>query len=292
VFKVIITLIAIALCGCHRTKSDESTPELINELRNDKQARARADAARTLGERKAVQAVRPLIAAIGDAEIVRVSATRALANINDPQAVEPLIDLLKDSYPPIRGAAAHALGELKDKRALAPLVAALKNGNPEAAPALARFGESAIKPLIDCLSEADSRRPAARELAKIGKPAVGLLIDAFRSQTGEVRIAAARTLAAIDDPQVGETLIPLLNDGDVRLAAVAYNILLRTNVPDSEDLLRKALHEYGDLEMAGDLFRSRRPMLRIAAENWASEHSYSTEMLEQSNGLERYLGPP
>ena len=36
------------------------------------------------------------MAALSDAEPVRSSATRALVNIRDPQAVEPLIGLLKD----------------------------------------------------------------------------------------------------------------------------------------------------------------------------------------------------
>jgi hypothetical protein len=80
--------------------------------------------------------------------------------------------------------------------------------------------------------------------------------------------------------------MPLLNDRDVRLVATVYNILLRTNVPDTEDLLSKALHEYGNVKMAGDFLRSGRPALRMAAENWARENSYPIEMLEKSESLD------
>jgi HEAT repeat protein len=175
---------------------------------------------------------------------------------------------------------------LKDNRAVAPLVAALKNGNEEAGPALVQFGTVAVKPLIDCLSETEGRHSAVRALARIGQPAVGPLIEALRSYANEARIATAHALAAIDDPRVAETLMPMLNDGDLRLVATAYNLLLRTNRPDTDDLLRKALHEYGNINMARDFLRSGRPALRMAAENWASQNSYPIEMLEKSDGTE------
>ena len=281
----VLAFVAVTLCSCQRTRT-ESTSELIRDLNTKKQVKARAAAARTLGERRAVEAVRPLIAALSDAKPVRDSATRALAIIKDPQAVEPLIGLLTDFNRSVSEASARVLGELKDNRAVAPLSAALKNGNEEAGPALVQFGAVAAKPLIDCLSEADGRRLAVRALVRIGEPAVGPLIEAFRIYAGEARIATARTLAAIDDPRVAETLMPLLNDRDVRLVATVYNILLRTNVPDTEDLLSKALHEYGNVKMAGDFLRSGRPALRMAAENWARENSYPIEMLEKSESLD------
>lgn len=284
--NLVFAVVAIALCTCQRTKRVESNPELINDLQNKRQPQARAAAARSLGERRSVEAVRPLIGALSDAEPVRASAARALANIRDPNAVEPLIALLTDSNRPVSEASARVLGELKDNRAVAPLVAALKSGNEEAGPALVQFGAVAVKPLIECLSVTEGRRSAVRALARIGKPAAGPLIEALRSYADEARIATARALVAIDDPRVAETLMPMLNDGDLRLVATAYNLLLRTNAPDTEDLLRKALHEYGNIKMAGDFLRSGRPMLRLAAASWASENSYPIEMLEKSEGTE------
>jgi HEAT repeat protein len=277
----------IGLCSCQRTGSVESTTELIQDLRSQKRSQSRVAAARKLGERKAVQGVPPLIAAlkVEDPEPVRVSAARALGNIQDPRAVEPLISVLADFNPLLREASAHALGELKDSRAVGPLVAAMKAGNEEAGPALARIGESAIEPLIDCLRESDARRPAVNALATIGKPAAGRLIEAFKSYSGESRLAAAQALAEIEDPQVAQTLSSALHEGDVRLAAVAHKFLLRTDAPEREDLLIEALHQYGDLRMAEDFLRSGNPRLKIAVENWASENSYPIELLRQNHGI-------
>jgi HEAT repeat protein len=50
---------------------------------------------------------------------------KALGEIKDPRAVEPLIAALKDKG--VCAAAAYALGEIKDPRAVEPLIAALKD---------------------------------------------------------------------------------------------------------------------------------------------------------------------
>jgi len=218
-----------------------------------------------------------------DADPVGVSAASALGSIKDLRAVEPLISILAELNPLLREAAARALGELKDTRAVGPLLAAMKGGNAEAGPALAQMGESAIAPLIDCLGEAETRRPAVEALVMIGKPAGGRLIEAFRSSSGEGRIAVARVLAQIDDPQVRHTLSAALQDGDVRLAAAAYKFLMRIEAADAQDLLVRALHDYGDVQMARDFLSSGRPQLRIAVQRWASENSYAVELL-QNNG--------
>ena len=53
----------------------------------------------------------------------KASAARALGEINDTRAVDPLIAALKDKKPEIRGTAAVALGEIGDKKATVPLAA-------------------------------------------------------------------------------------------------------------------------------------------------------------------------
>jgi HEAT repeat protein len=276
---------SLALCSCQR--APQSTPELIDDLRNNAQVRARAAAARTLGERKAVQAVPALITALKEPGPVQASAARALGDIQDRRALGPLIGLLGDLSPLTREAAAQGLGDLRDERAVKPLAVALKGGNEEAGPALAKIGEAAIGPLIDCLSEADSRDNASDALVTIGMPAVPALIQAFHSDPDEARIAAARALAQIDDPRAAKTLNAALNDDDLRLAAAVYKFLLRTDEPAKEDLLVKVLHNYGNSGMVKDLLRSGRPSLRLAAMNWANENSLSIEALDIVSGSRR-----
>jgi HEAT repeat protein len=190
-----------------------------------------------------------------------------------------LIAALRDDSPLVRAAAAHALGDLKDRRAIGPLVAALERKDEEAGPALAQFQEAAIGPLIGCLREAPARYSAAEVLAHIGKPAVGPLIEAFQSDDGNARLAAAEALSEIDDPQAAETLKAALRNGDLKLSAAAYKFLMRTSMPGSEELLIKCLNTYGQLTMARDFISSGRPVLKAAAERWASENRYATAVL-------------
>jgi HEAT repeat protein len=275
--------VAVVLCSCQRAKRDESTAQLIDDLEHGRKFREQAAAARTLGERKTVQAVLPLIAALSDAEPdpVRTSAARALGNIKDPRAIEPLITLLREGSPLVREASAHALGDLKDPKAVGPLITALKKGCQEAGPALAQIGERAVAPLIECLQDADTRRTAKDALVTIGKPAVGPLIEAFRQARGDVRLAAdyarltaAGALAEIDDPRAADTLAAALSDGDLGLAAAIYKFLIRAALPGSENLLRDTLRAYGTSTMAQDFYDSGRPALKAMAQLWANENSY------------------
>jgi len=62
-----------------------------------------------------------------DARSIRRDAARALGELEDPRAVEPLIAALKDESFSVRKAAAEALGKIGDTRAVEPLSAALKD---------------------------------------------------------------------------------------------------------------------------------------------------------------------
>jgi HEAT repeat protein len=80
---------------------------------------------------------------------VRLKAAQTLSLYVVPQAVEPLIEVLKND---VRAAAAEALGPARDKRAFEPLIAALKDEEPDvrrfAAGSLALIGdERAVEPL-------------------------------------------------------------------------------------------------------------------------------------------------
>ncbi len=269
--------------SCHQTNHGESTLELIHDLQSNARLQRRAAVAQILGERKALQAVHPLITALKEPEPVRLSAARALGKIRDPQAVPALIVILKDDYPEIREAAAYALGEMNDRRAIQPLVAAVKAGNEAAGPALASIGEAAVPALVACLADADGSRAAVQALIKIGKPAAGPLIEAFKAYTGAARISVARALAEIDDPRVTDTLNAALSNSDVRLAYATYKFLLRTSPPDGDELLIETLRVYGHEQMAEDFLRSRRPRLVAAAKNWATENLVPIETLTEGS---------
>lgn len=84
---------------------------------------------------------------------VRGNAAEALASVPTPEAVEPLIRLLKDPEWTVRVLAARSLGALSNPLAREPLVGALDDENQRvraaAAFALGRFGDArAVKHLL------------------------------------------------------------------------------------------------------------------------------------------------
>ena len=81
-----------------------------------------------LGESKDPEAVEPLIQTLKDEYwVVRRNAAEALGKLMDPKAVEPLIQTLKDESKNVRGEAAIALGKIGDTRALEALTEAEKD---------------------------------------------------------------------------------------------------------------------------------------------------------------------
>lgn len=120
----------------------------------------RTGAAKALGELGDPRAVEPLMAALADSDSVgvRQTAAEALGLLGDPRAVEPLIRALGDGEGWVANAAAEALGKLGDPRAIEPLIRAL--GDPlvyfrsAAAKALAKLGDPrAVEPLVRALGD-------------------------------------------------------------------------------------------------------------------------------------------
>lgn len=98
---------------------------------NDQDEKARIRAAVRLGEIKDVRAINPLIAVLNHADVdVQVRATRLLARIG-VAAIPLLLRELRDFDPRSREAAARTLGYMKHVDAVEPLIEALKDGSEE-----------------------------------------------------------------------------------------------------------------------------------------------------------------
>jgi HEAT repeat protein len=77
-------------------------------------------------------AVEPLLEILRDENHhIRKEAVIVLGNIADARATEPLLESLKDSHPEVRREAAAALGHIKDVIAIEPLLAALEDSDPQ-----------------------------------------------------------------------------------------------------------------------------------------------------------------
>lgn len=185
---------------------------------------------------------------------IQVMAVKALGKIGDARAVDPLVQALEYVMPEVRKNAAKALGEIGDARAVKPLIHALEEhrGNSSyrgsegvresAAWALGKIGDArAVKPLISALSDDASQEGAIESLAKIGKPAIEPLIQAFKDELRYVHGRAMTALVKIGKPAV-EPLIQVLKNSII------------TDVPeDVPECAARALREIGDLRAAEEV---------------------------------------
>jgi len=189
---------------------------LIEALSYKENAEVRKQAAKALGEIGDSQAVEPLIAALKDE--ARLYAAKALGEIGDPRAVDPLIAALKVESQWTREAAAEALGKIGDPRAVKPLIATAINRDEE-------WG---------WVCEA-----AARALVQIGAPAVEPLIAALKDENKDTRLCAAKALGLIGDSRALEPLIAALEDKDGEVQQAAICVLEKLQNPRAVEAVKE-----------------------------------------------------
>jgi len=145
-------------------------------------------------------------------------------------AIEPLVQLLRNGPPDKQLEAVKALGELDDRKAIEPLLEALQKGAPAARiaalEALERFADPSTYEAMEQLftDPNPSVRSAAVEVAakSNGTRAVKGLVPVLKDPSWEVRQAAVRALGNVGEPAAVEGLCQALQDKDrdVREGAV------------------------------------------------------------------------
>lgn len=148
------------------------------------------------------------------------AARRALVQIGSG-AVDPLIAALQDRSYDVRKAAAKALGEIRDPRAVQPLMVAIKSGdntsgdNAEqsaAMNALVEIGSAAVEPLLAALKgRFHMARRAAVTLGRIKDPRAVEPLIAILINDSSMRGWAAQALAQIGSA-AAEPLAAILDD--------------------------------------------------------------------------------
>jgi len=260
---------------------------LVQSL-HDKDARRRLNAVRALCEMSDPRALEPLLAMLKDPDPrVRNCTARGLGmqGLRHPRAVEPLITVLTDPKEQldVRSGAAGTLGDLEDPRAVDPLVAVLRSAPPQ------QDTEPAHSKTI--YTHAWLRARAANALGEIADPrALGPLLVALKDPDPDMR-AAATSMGNIPHPRA---LAALANDalhdesGQVRRMAAYW--LGRAKNPQAVEPLIAALHDPADpvrtaaataLGAINDQ-RARRPLVKLALrEKRLSQARTTLRALEQ-----------
>jgi HEAT repeat protein len=188
----------------------------------------------------------------------RRDAAKALGEIGDAMAMEPLIAALKDPKKDVRDAAVEAIGKIGgDPRAVVAFAEPLKNGNSiareEAASSLGKIRhKSAVEHLIPALKDEDCfvRQSAAASLGKIGEPsAVEALAQTLKDEDKDVRQTAAIAIGEIGGAAAVEPLLQLLKDESVMVRYRAVESLGRIGGSSAVDALIEALKDRGWIEM-------------------------------------------
>lgn len=145
-------------------------------------------------------------------------------------AIPPLIDILKDedAEEELRWYAARTLGEFQHPEAIAPLVELLKTDEDEelkaiATTALGQMGTVAITSLTELLLDEDTRLLAVRSLSCIPQTeTITPLLSIVQDSQATIRTAAIEALSSFHDERVPPILLDALDDiaATVRRAAV------------------------------------------------------------------------
>lgn len=138
----------------------------------------------------------------------RAAAAERLGEIGHPNAVLPLIEVLKNKQEErdVKNVAIRALGKIQDQRAISFLIeglgAAEAGAGQPLADVLAAFGHASVAPLLEVLSAStlDAQRYwAARILGNLQAPqAITALIAALKDRSEPCRIAAAEALGQLN----------------------------------------------------------------------------------------------
>jgi HEAT repeat protein len=228
-----------AACVAIAKFRDPSTfDDITNILLDDPLIEVRQSAARALGETKHPATIPFLMEALRDSSwwFEREQAAADLMNAIEkmgPAVVEPLIEALGDKEGTVRKYAAIMLGNLADVRAIEELGMALYDLHHEvgevAAQALAKIGAPAVDILIESLShpEAAIREHAVIALAKIQDPrVVPVLIEMLQDPERTVKMQAMQALADLHDQRAIPVLQEIVSDRtDRELSALGKQII-------------------------------------------------------------------
>lgn len=207
--------------------------DLIARALKDEDVTVRMAAAKAMSGLGEHNAVDPLVECITERRFPdgewQTEILVALESLKDPRSVEACTQALTHTSVKVRCAAASALGNLGDPSVIPALMASLRDKEytvvRQSGRALTKLGRSAVGPLIQMLEyeSGQGQNAAAEALGVIGDPqAIEPLIAALKSEDSFLQIAAAKALSNFDDPRVASPLVHALEESST--AAFFYGV--------------------------------------------------------------------
>jgi HEAT repeat protein len=184
------------------------------ELLRDDHGYVRTCAAEALGKLGDTSAVPHLIEALTSAELDVQKEGGLVIGIES----ELLAETLRERQIRVKATAARALGDLGDRRAVDPLVGLLRDPEPvirvESATALGKIGDPrAVTPLVNVVEPYYAQAPTEVETGPLLQtPEMPGLIQTMRERETRVRIAVALALGRLGDPRAEAILRRALQD--------------------------------------------------------------------------------
>jgi len=181
--------------------------------------------------------------------VLRERADGILAQIRDD-----LVDALKDKKRDVRRESARALGDIGDKEAIEPLAGALKEDGDSlvrlwAATSLSKMNDRrGISYLFDALGSSDSigRIKAIGALVEVGDAVEGELIEALKNENSLIRSGAAQILGTGGTKKAVPGLIAALKDGEPEVRWNAAIALGRMDAAKAVGSLKPLLEDPDD----------------------------------------------
>lgn len=195
-----------------------------------------------------------LVVALRDSNLeVRVSAAQALGSLEDPRAVDALLEALRsDADAGVRKMAAWALGQIESPRAVAGLSRAVREDRSTEVRAMAAMalGEIESPEGVAALggalrdSSVEVRRMAVWALGEIeSAEAVEWLTPALQDADVEIRRKAAWALGEIESPAAVAGLGAAMRDSDAEVRSTAAWALGEIESPAAIDALRAGVRD-------------------------------------------------
>ncbi|MDH3297866.1 MAG: HEAT repeat domain-containing protein [Gemmatimonadota bacterium] len=227
----------------------------------------------------------------------RLQATQALIATATP-AEEPLVEaLIRDEQPAIQRAAVWCLRRVQSRR-LSRAVLDLAGSQPRILrrhilEVLAENRQQVLGPLVDSLAMGSSRDELRTSLTLAEMMGVPSLLEHVlphaSSEDLEVRISAARALAAYPHPNSSRALVGLLNDDAWQVRAQAATGLGAIGAREAASNLDEAITDpnwWVRLRSALALRRLGEPGVRLLEQRTPEPDAYAYEMARYVLGLE------